>query len=147
MVCWESCQRAAKSQADKKQMDEIEWVKENAANYLSVCVCAMRDNILYVGDQRKGESMQDGGSSSLTGCSAVFSQFIAVIPYFFWHFQLCLSHMAGHWVFFYALLITLLCFSLPFPLPCLILFLHLIHSISFLSGCSFLVFYLFFFSF
>lgn len=82
------------------------------------------------------EFIQDGGGSSLTDCTAMLSQFIAVIPYSFWHFQLCLSHMAAFFFFFFILHLPhhppLLFLSLSL-LP--ILFLHL-YSISFLSGRS-----------
>ncbi len=47
-----------------------------------VCVCAHRERI-YVGEEREAESIQDGGGSSLTDCTAMLSQFIAVIPYIF----------------------------------------------------------------
>lgn len=38
---------------------------------------------IYVGEEREGESIQNGGSSSLTDCTAMLSQFIAAIPYIF----------------------------------------------------------------
>lgn len=81
-----------------------------------VCVCTCHIENMCRREERAAASIQDGGSSSLTDCTAMLSQFIAVIPYFFWHFQLCLSHMAGFFFFpFYTYLITLLCFSLALP--------------------------------
>lgn len=92
-----------------------------------------------------GASMQNWGTSSLTDCSTMLSQFIAVIPYSFWHFQLCLSHMAGFFFFFRSTPTSSPSFAPPpFP-PSLVqpasflfsalLFLHLC-SISSLSGCT-----------
>ena len=137
--------REVKSHTDTKQMDEIKWVKGSIANYLNVCLCvcvhvcmcARHREKKYVGEERReAESIQDWGSSSLTDCTAMLSQFIAVIPYIFWHFQLCLSHMAGHLFFF---LLSTLSSSPSFAILSLsllpILFQRL-HSISFLSGRS-----------
>lgn len=45
-----------------------------------VCVRARDLEREYVGGERKGESIQDGGCSTLTDCTAMLSQFIAVIP-------------------------------------------------------------------
>lgn len=81
------------------------------------------------------EFIQDGGGSSLTDCTAMLSQFIAVIPYSFWHFQLCLSHMAEFFFFSHSTPTSSPSFAFLSLSLLPILFLHL-YSISFLSGRS-----------
>ena len=106
-----------------------------------MCVCVhTTQRKKYVGEKRREASIQDWGSSSLTDCTAMLSQFIAVIPYIFWHFQLCLSHMAGHLFFFFFFLSTLSWSpsSAILSLALLPILFQRLRSISFLSGRSLL---------
>lgn len=63
-------------------MSKGEYHKLFKCVLMHVRVCTDRERI-YVEEEREAASIQDGGSSSLTDCAAMLSQFIAVIPYIF----------------------------------------------------------------